>query len=127
MVALDYKENLGIVGTLGTSDTATIVAAAHWMLNVDENMAEVAFSVADQYQKSGIGTHLLRFLMRVARERGIAGFRATIIASNTAMIRVFQKSGCVLHTDYDSGEVFLSFRFDEKTESRHEVISPPEG
>jgi len=123
MVAVDYEENLGIVGTLGTSDTAPIVAAGHWILDFDGNVAEVAFSVADNYQRKGIGTHLLRFLMRVARERGIGGFMATVIAVNTSMMRVFQKSGCVLHTQYDSGEISVSFRFDEKAELRQGITS----
>jgi len=125
MVAVDYEENLGIVATLGTSDTSPIVAAGHWMMDFNENMAEVAFSVSDQHQRRGIGTHLLHFLMRIARERGIRGFRATVLASNTGMMRVFQKSGCIVHTDYDSGEVSLSFRFDEKAEPRPEVASHP--
>ena len=118
LVAVDYEENLGMVCTLGTSDTAPIVAAGHWMLDFDENMAEVAFSVADEYQRKGIGTHLLHFLTRFAREKGIRGFTATVLAGNTGMMRVFQKSGYVVHTEYDSGEVSLSFQFDEKAEPR---------
>ena len=93
------------------------------MLDFDENVAEVAFSVADEYQQNGIGTHLLRFLMRAAREHGIGGFKAIVIAGNTGMMRVFQKSGCVIQTEYDSGEISLSFRFDEKAEPRHEAAS----
>ena len=116
LVAVDYKENLGIVATLGTSDTSPIVAAGHWILDVNENMAEVAFSVADEYQRRGIGSHLLRFLMRAARELGIRGFSATVITGNAGMMRVFQKSGCILHTEYDSGVITLSFRFDEKAD-----------
>jgi len=46
LMAVDYEERLGIVGTLGTSDTAPLIAAAHWMLDANTNMAEVAFSVA---------------------------------------------------------------------------------
>jgi len=61
--------------------------------------------------------------MRAARERGIKGFRAVVIAGNTGMLKVFQKSGCRLHTDYDGGEVYLSFLFDEKTDLRKETIS----
>ena len=118
MVAVDYQQNMGIVGTLGTSDTAPIVAAGHWMMDFNENMAEVAFSVADEHQRKGIGTHLLHFLMRVARERGLHGFRANVIAGNMAMTRVFQKSGCVLHQEYEGGEISLYFRFDEKTDTR---------
>ncbi|MFN2108393.1 MAG: GNAT family N-acetyltransferase [Anaerolineae bacterium] len=118
MVAVNYQQNMGIVGTLGNSDTAPIVAAGHWMMDYNENMAEVAFSVADEHQRQGIGTHLLHFLMRVARERGLHGFRANVIAGNMAMTRVFQKSGCVLHQEYEGGEISLNFRFDEQVDSR---------
>jgi acyl-CoA hydrolase/GNAT superfamily N-acetyltransferase len=114
LVAVDYEENLGIVGTLGTSDTSPIIAVGHWMLDFNENMAEVAFSVADEYQHRGIGTHLLRFLIRVARERGINGFKAAVLWENRAMMGVFRKSGYVLQTEIEDGEIALSFRFDEK-------------
>jgi acyl-CoA hydrolase/RimJ/RimL family protein N-acetyltransferase len=117
MVAVDYSENMGIVATMGTSDTAPVVAAGHWMRDYGENTAEVAFSVADEYQGRGMGSHMLRFLIRLARERGLRGFHATVIAGNIAMMRVFQKCGYVLHTDYDSGEIALSFQFDQPTEN----------
>ena len=113
LVAVDYAENLGIVGTLGNLDTSPIVAAGHWMLDFSENMAEVAFSVTDEFQHRGIGTHLLRFLIRAARERGIRGFKATVLLANRAMISVFQKSGYVLQTELEGGEIALSFRFDD--------------
>jgi len=77
----------------------------------------VAFSVADQYQHRGIGTHLLRFLIRVARERGIRGFKATVLLANRAMMSIFQKSGYGLQTELEDGEISLSFRFDEKSKS----------
>jgi acyl-CoA hydrolase len=117
VVAVDYDERLGVVVTEGPSDTAPIVGAAHWMLDPNRNIAEVAFSVSDQYQRRGIGTHLFKLLLRLARERGVRGFEATVIAQNVGMMRIFQNSGYVLHTDYDSGVITLSARFDERSES----------
>ncbi|HDY88395.1 MAG TPA: N-acetyltransferase, partial [bacterium] len=114
MVAVDYHEKLGIVGILGNPGNIRIIANAQWILNVNDNTAEVAFAVADKYQRRGIGTHLLRFLMRFAREHGIKGFEASVIGGNVAMMNVFKKSGCVLNTKYDSGMYTLSFRFDDK-------------
>ena len=116
MVAVNYQENLGLVATLGNSDTAPIIATGHWMMDYHENMAEIAFSVLDEHQRHGIGTHLLHYMMRVAKERGLRGFHASVIAGNMAMMRVFQRSGCVLHTEYEGGEISLAFRFDDKIE-----------
>jgi acyl-CoA hydrolase/RimJ/RimL family protein N-acetyltransferase len=116
LVAVDYAENLGIVATLGNSDTSPIVAAGHWMLDENTGLAEVAFSVADNHQRHGIGTHMFGCLVRAARERGISGFTATVIAQNRGMMRIFQESGYTLHTNYDSGVISLMFRFSERAE-----------
>lgn len=117
LVAVDYETNLGIVATLDSSDTSPIIAAAHWMLDPNTNMAEVAFSVADEYQRRGIGTYLFEFLVRVARERGIRGFTASVLAQNRGMMRIFQKSGFTLHTRYEEGIISVMFEFDERRPS----------
>lgn len=117
LVAVDYNENLGIVATETSSDTAPIVAAGHWMLDDNTNLAEVAFSVADRAQRRGIGTHIFNYLVRAARERGIRGFTATVISQNTGMMRIFQKSGYTLHSSYDSGVNSLMFRFEDRAAS----------
>ncbi|MBC7257316.1 MAG: GNAT family N-acetyltransferase, partial [Chloroflexi bacterium] len=117
LVAVDYETNLGIVATLDSSDTSPIIAAAHWMLDPNTNMAEVAFSVADEYQRRGIGTYLFELLVRVARERGIRGFTASVLAQNRGMMRIFQKSGFTLHTRYEEGIISVMFEFDERRPS----------
>jgi GNAT superfamily N-acetyltransferase/acyl CoA:acetate/3-ketoacid CoA transferase beta subunit len=117
VVAVDYDENFGIVATEGSSDTAPIVAAGHWMLDANTNLAEVAFSVADRAQRRGIGTHIFEILVRHARERGIRGFTATVISQNVGMMRIFQRSGYTLHTSYDSGVNSLMFRFEDRATS----------
>jgi len=114
MVALDYREKMGVVGILGNPGRERIIATAHWILNVNDNMAEAAFAVADKYQRRGIGTHLMRLLMRLAKEQGIHGFEGSVIGENIAMMKLFKKSGCVLHTEFDSGMYTLHFCFDEK-------------
>ncbi|HDY87196.1 MAG TPA: GNAT family N-acetyltransferase [bacterium] len=85
------------------------------MLNVNNNIAEVAFAVADNYQRRGIGTHFLRTLMRLAREQGINGFEGSVIGENIAMMKLFKKSSCVLNTIFDSGMFTPKFSFDEKS------------
>lgn len=114
MVAIDYLEKMGIVGVYGSPGSERILANGHWIRNVNNNMAEISFAVADDYQRRGIGTHLLLFLMSLAKEQGIKGFEATVITGNIGMMNVFRKSGCVLHSEYNSGMYTLHFNFDEK-------------
>jgi len=114
MVAIDYREKMGVVGILGSPGKERIIATAHWIQNINDNSAEAAFAVTDNYQQRGIGTHLLRLLMRLAKEQGINGFNGSVIGENIAMMKLFKKSCCVLHTEYDSGMYNLHYSFDEK-------------
>ena len=116
IVAVDYREKMGVVGILGAPGHECIIANGHWIRDEKSNIAEISFAVADRYQRRGIGTHLLQFLMRLAQTHGIRGFEATVIGTNAAMMKVFQRSGCVIHREYDSGIFTLSFDFDEKAE-----------
>jgi len=52
----------------------------------------VAFVVSDQWQDHGIGTFLLKHLMRVARRNGIRGFTAEVLTDNKSMQAVINKS-----------------------------------
>ncbi|MFC1542208.1 GNAT family N-acetyltransferase, partial [Candidatus Latescibacterota bacterium] len=115
MVSIDYNEKMGVVGILGSPGNERIVANGHWIMSVNESIAEVAFAVADKYQRRGIGTHFLKLLMRLAKEKGIHGFEASVISGNIGMMNVFKKSGCVIHSEFESGMYTLHFDFDEKT------------
>ena len=64
------------------------------------------------------GSSTMPILSPFRFKSGINGFTANVLAGNTGMVKVFQKSGCIIHTDYESGELYLSFRFDEKAESQ---------
>jgi GNAT superfamily N-acetyltransferase len=118
MVAVDYHERLGLIATAGTADAERIIGAAHWILDVNQNMAEVAFSVADDFQRRGIGTYLSHLLVRLAKEAGIRGFRADVLTENIGMRRIFERealeNGSTLHTTYDDGEISLWFHFGER-------------
>lgn len=129
MVAVDYKERMGIVATTGTADAERIVGAAHWIRDVNDDMAEVAYSVSDELQDHGIGTYLNNVLVRLARERGINGFRASLLAQNVAMRKLFEhaavENNSTLHSTYEDGVFNIWFRFGERsgqpqTESRGE-------
>jgi acetyltransferase len=68
--------------------------------------AEVALLVADPYQRLGLGTELLRRLLRIARDEGIHRLVAEMLRDNIAVQAVFRKCGFRLPLiDQDFNEV----------------------
>lgn len=85
----DWAERGALVGTYEDR----IVAVANYVRLRDVRTAEVAFAVADDFQRRGIGTRLLEQLAAAATEVGIEEFVAEVMADNTAMLRVFTDAG----------------------------------
>jgi acetate---CoA ligase (ADP-forming) len=85
----DWGERGALVGT----HEGRIVAVANYVRLRDVRAAEVAFAVADDFQRRGIGTRLLEQLAAVATEVGIEEFVAEVMPDNTAMLRVFTDAG----------------------------------
>jgi len=66
-------------------------------------VADVAFVVDEKYQGLGIASYLFEMLIRVAREQGIVGFTADVIADNKAMLKVFEKAPFPIRAIMESG------------------------
>jgi len=55
-----------------------------------DGVAEVAIVVIDGFQRRGIGTRLLKHLMREARRNGIHRFTAQVLRRNAAALRLIE-------------------------------------
>jgi len=95
-VYIDYRSDMAIVGTLPEAHGEEIVAIGRYYLNPRTNLAEVAFIVRDNWQNRGIGTFLLKYLITIAKQNGIAGFTAEVLHDNKPMLAVLHKSDCKL-------------------------------
>lgn len=67
--------------------------------------AEFAVTVADDWQRRGLGTLLLEVISARAREEGITTFTALLLASNQEMMDVLEHLGPVRIVDRDPGTV----------------------
>jgi GNAT superfamily N-acetyltransferase len=59
----------------------------------DSNCAEVAFVVADQHQRHGLGTYLLERIIAIARQEGFGELEAILLAENLSMKDLFRRAG----------------------------------
>jgi len=119
LVVLDYEEKFAIAAYLGTDEKdgqEEFVGVARWFLDRATNKAEVAFTVSPHMQGRGIGTYLLQRLIDVAKEKGISGFTAEVLAANRKMLSVFYKSGYKVKSQLDSGIYDIEFNFNDVME-----------
>lgn len=92
-VNVDWSKDMSIVGLVGGPGQERIVAEGRYLADTRGEWAEVAFVVDENYQSLGICTYLFQMLVLLARERGLKGFYADVLASNTGMIKIFKRAG----------------------------------
>lgn len=119
MAAIDYNDKMSIAAVTGKEEPESreqIAAIGQYIRDPQTNFAEVAFTTHQDWQNRGIGTFLLQYLIRIAREKNIRGFTADVLAGNIPMMKVFSKTGYPLKTHLESGvyELEISFSGDEK-------------
>ncbi len=113
LTAVDYHDDMAIVGIVEQEGEEQIIAAGHYMVAPRTGMAEVAFMVADEYHNRKIATFLLKYLIQIARENGVKGFFADVLLQNKAMVKVFLKCGFEVQIEDLDGEYRVTFTFDK--------------
>jgi acetyl coenzyme A synthetase (ADP forming)-like protein len=104
-LAPDWHEHGHLVGEMG----GNVIALASYVRLRDPTAAEVAFVVADEYQRRGIGTRLLEQLAEHAAAVGIERFLADVLAENSQMLRVFEAVGFESTRKLDGTSVEVEF------------------
>jgi acyl-CoA hydrolase/GNAT superfamily N-acetyltransferase len=114
LAAIDYNDKMAIAAVIGKEEPEgreRIVAIGRYINNPNTRYAEVAFTTHQDWQDRGIGTFLLQYLIRIAREKNIAGFTADVLSGNKPMMHVFSKSGHPMTTHLDNGVYELKINF----------------
>jgi acyl-CoA hydrolase/GNAT superfamily N-acetyltransferase len=110
---IDYIKDLTLIGVVGESGFDRVVAVGEYLLIIKSNMAEVAFTVAKDYQGMGMGKLFLHKLANAARENGISGLVAYTAPHNRAMIDLFKTLPYKVKTTFEDEMLCLTCRFDE--------------
>jgi acetyltransferase len=96
---LDYDHELALVaeGTAPTTRQKAILAIARFNQDIDSHTADFALVVEDTIQGHGLGTAMVRQLVRFARDRSVTTLTTNVLPDNAAMQRVCEKVGFTLH------------------------------
>ena len=104
MTEIDFRNHVAIVLTVEAGTDERLIAVGRYVRIVSGgDVAEVAFTVADDFQHRGAATLLLRELVAIARKRGVREFVALVLDDNQQMLEVFRRSKLPLRESFVDG------------------------
>ena len=89
---VNFTDHVALVATIEQSGQTEIVGGARYVV-AEPGIAEVAFTVIDEFQGQGVGSVLMGHLILLARRASLKQLVADVLPENSAMINVFKKSG----------------------------------
>lgn len=85
MTSIDNTTDAAFVATIEVAGVEREIGVARFSARPDGHDCEFAVTVADEWQKKGLGTLLMRRLLDVARARGIEKMHSSDASDNTSM------------------------------------------
>jgi acyl-CoA hydrolase/GNAT superfamily N-acetyltransferase len=114
MTTIDYVQDLAIVGVVRREGRQRIIAVGRYgLLGNCSDLAEMAFTVRDDWQNIGIGTFLLDYLADIAEERGIKAFTAEILDSNGPMLAILNNARRPVKLVYEDGVYIATMKLND--------------
>jgi acetoin utilization deacetylase AcuC-like enzyme/acyl-CoA hydrolase len=118
MAAVDYSQDIAMVGLVGPRTNQQIVAEGRCMYNPANNMGEFDLVVREDYQGRGIGKFLANYLGKIAYARGLSGVYAEVVQRNDATISLMNKAWPTAVRNFESGYCTFVLRFPEEDVER---------
>jgi RimJ/RimL family protein N-acetyltransferase len=111
LTTVDQKDHVAIGATIESPDLKTergVGIARFVRLSDSPDTAEAAITVVDDMHRKGIGSVLLRELLRAAAARGIKTLRAEVLADNAHMRAILERVGAKIVVA-ESGEGTIAY------------------
>jgi acetyltransferase len=100
---IDYGREMALVAMRVDPQTGSeaMIGVGRLIQSPGRSQAEFAILIADRFQRTGLGTELLRRLLQVAGDEKLHKVTADILPENRGMQRVCEKLGFTLRFDED--------------------------
>lgn len=108
---VDGKHSMAFVATISREGREVEIGVSRYAENSDQDVREIAVTVADEWQHKGLGTKLMERLIQSARSNGVSRLYAIELADNTAMHALAEDLGMSSCRDpSDSRQVIYSLQ-----------------
>ena len=99
---------LALVAVSGRSEDTAIVAEARYALAQEDDNAEFAIAIADDFQGRGLGRQLVKRLLATAWRRGVRRLFGEIKSDNRAMLAFATQLGFRLRGSFEDESVVIA-------------------
>jgi RimJ/RimL family protein N-acetyltransferase len=103
---VDFDKHVALVALAEQSGRKGVVGGGRYVV-FEPGRAELAFMVIDAWQGRGIGSLLMRHLIKLAGASGLKELTAEVLPENAAMLKVFTRSGFKRRASGDPQTVHL--------------------
>ncbi|MFT5763874.1 MAG: acetyltransferase [Saprospiraceae bacterium] len=98
---IDYDREMALVARVKEGDTHAIAGVVRLVADADNETAEFAILVGDQWQGKGLGNKFMDLIMEIAENRNIKKVYATVLNANATMLHMFRKRGFTIRQEDD--------------------------
>lgn len=113
---IDFAVAMALCAVKDPGPAERLLGVARYYRDQRTALAEFAILVHDAWHGRGIGTALMTKLIAIARQRGVRGFTAEILADNHQMFELLEGLGVRRKTTLEDGVAHVEFLFDAESE-----------
>ncbi len=118
LTEVDFVDAVALVATLPEANSEIIIGAGRYVglsgTLGTSRVAELAFTVEEDYQGQGLAGMLLHHLVLIGRRSGLVGFEAEVLSTNVPMLRVFARSGLPMRKRVEGRVMRVTLSLDEE-------------
>ena len=104
---IDYDREIAIIAELSEDGVKKMIGDVRLVADPYNETAEYAIIIGDPWQKQGLGTIMTRYILEIARKRGIRKVYAYLLEDNVAMLEIFKNFNFTIQRDEDFWRVEL--------------------
>jgi len=98
---IDYDREIAIIAELTEEGRKKMVGVVRLVADPYNETAEYAIVIGDPWQRQGLGTVMTRYILEIARSRGIKQVYAYLLEDNAKMLDLFLKFGFTARREDD--------------------------
>ncbi len=102
---IDYDREMAFIAVSENNTTPKEFGVGRYIMNPDGHSVEFALVVSDDCQGLGVGTRLMKTLMRTAKYKGVSFFEGEVLTINKPMLSFVKKLGFSIEAIAGDNEV----------------------